>query len=157
MAETPRPKPVEYYNPRPLILGVCFFWGVAMGFCLFYFSPPKQIADPGYGREQTEVVLPKNPASDLERRRSGTPDIAPVTPAPKSVVPARPRLESMEIDPPTPSLTTEGGLTGRTAHLLLPTQPRAPSQRPPSESGTLRPTRKPPAGSPTPPLPELFP
>ncbi len=157
MAEPTRSRPVEYYNPRPLILGFCFFWGVAMGFCLFYFSPPKQIANPNYSRETTELVLPKNPVSEIERRRTGAPDIAPVTPAPKTASQTRPRLETLEIDPPAPTLTTEGGLTGRTAHLLLPSQPRPLAPRPTGDAGQLRPTRRSPPGNPTPPLPELFP
>lgn len=152
MAEAPRPRPVEVYNPRPLILGICFFWGIAMGFCLFYFAPPKQMG--GQGDDGKENVLVPTPTSDLEtRRRENTPDIAPVLATPETLQQAnRLKIETMEMDPPAPILTTEGGLTGRTAHILR--QRVRDTSRPATQP--LRPGTRPSTPIP-PPIPELMP
>ena len=149
MAEAPRPRPVEYYNPRPLILGICFFWGIAMGFCLFYFAPPKQMGGPESGPKPEDILTPA-PASPGVRRNEGIPDIATVTPAPETVQEKRPSLETMELEPPTPILSTEGGLTGRTAHPLRPSGER-------SVSSPSQPVRRPQQPAALPPIPELMP
>lgn len=147
MAEASRTRPIEYYNPRTLILGVCFFWGVVMGFCLFYFAPPKQMSDPNQTNStQTEPV--RSTMSEVERRRLDTPNIAEVAPAPDPVASQRPRMETLELEPPAPTLTTEGGLTGRTAHALT-SQPNAAAQ--PAARA------RPPTPSTPPPIPELMP
>lgn len=147
MAEAARPRPVEYYNPRPLILGICFFWGVAMGFCLFYFAPPKQMTDQNQNRGE-EVAPARTTMSEIERRRLDTPNIAEVAPAPEPAASQRPRMETFELEPPAPALSTEGGLTGRTAPALTP-QPNAvaqPQQR-----------RRPQQALTPPPIPDLMP
>ena len=149
MAEAPRPRPAEYYNPRPLILGICFFWGVAMGFCLFYFSPPKQMTrvvvdDPVTGD------LPASPETEEERRKRGLPTISPVTPTLEPDVPHRPGLETMDLEPLFPVLTTEGGLTGRTARPLAQHGQRRPS------TAVQPPSTRPPMTTP-PPIPDLMP
>ncbi|MCD8141217.1 MAG: hypothetical protein LUE17_15880 [Planctomycetaceae bacterium] len=148
MAEAARQRPIEYYNPRPLILGICFFWGVVMGFCLFYFAPPKQMTDSTQGRSE-ETMPVRSTMSELERRRLDTPNIAEVAPAPDPVTSARPRMEVLELEPPAPILSTEGGLSGRNAHTLAP-QPDSTSQQPPQR-------RRPTQVAAPPPIPELMP
>lgn len=142
MPEAIRPRQVEYYNPRPLILGICFFWGVAMGFCLYFFRAP----------EQTVVVqqpaAPTAPTAVLEtpeqRRVEGVPSITHVDT--QQAAPTRPRFETMEFPPPAPALTTAGGLSGRTATDLRP-----PARTQPTPSG--RPVYQ----TTPPPIPELMP
>lgn len=146
MADAPRPRPVEYYNPRPLILGICFFWGIAVGFCLFYFAPPKQMG----GTQSPDVEdAPAAPTMSVEeKRRLGTPEITSVTPAPD--VPETPRLrfETLVVEPPFPTLTAEGGMTGRTAHVLRQRSGRRPpAQTDPQQRRPMTP----------PPIPELMP
>lgn len=155
MADVPRPKPVEYYNPRLLILGICFFWGIAMGFCIFYFSPPKQMLGQGQTNGGQQDVVPVATMSDRERRRLDAPDIASVEPTPETVQTAsRLKIETMEMEPPMPVLTTEGGLTGRTT--ALPGQ-RQQWQASPSAAQSPETRPRPPAFSAPPPIPELMP
>lgn len=153
MADAPRPRPVEYYNPRPLILGICFFWGIAMGFCLFYFAPPKQMMGAGQNDGGQESPLIPTPMSERERRHLDTPDIAAVDPTPNAGQANRLKIDVMEMDPPTPVLTTEGGLTGRTAHILRMQQLQNP--RPVSQPTTPR--TRPSTMTTPPPIPELMP
>ncbi len=146
MAETARPRPVEYYNPRPLILGVCFLWGVAMGFCLYFFRAPEQMPSAGPDKPDIAVASPASPQSELERRRQDTPNIAVVESAPAPAA-AKPTIEDIPLDPPPALLTTEGGLSGRTAKPLGRPPARAPAP------GQARPSPL----APPPPLPELMP
>lgn len=156
MADVTRQRSIEYYNPRPMILGLCFFWGIAMGFCLFYFSPPKQMMRQEARREDAPVL----PAvmSDRERRHLDTPNIAPVAPAPEEAQDNRPRLETMDLELPPPLLTTDGGLTGRTARpLALPPVTTTVVQPTPAVT-PLGPVQQPQYRTPPPPpIPELFP
>lgn len=146
MAEAPRPRQVEYYNPRGLILGVCFFWGVAMGFLLFYFAPPKALPQPPPPPPPPPVSSrPAGPG-----RGDGIPIITEVPLAPETQT-QRPRLETMDLDPPSPVLTTEGGLTGRTAQPLTPSPARTTTAQPPAR----RPTQ--PVMTSPPPIPDLMP
>lgn len=115
MAEAPRPRPIEYYNPRGLILGICFVWGIAVGFLLFYMAPPKVIPTQGSGKQEGETTAA--PTQTTGRDEQILPPIADVQVAPATV---RPRLESMILESPPPILTPEGGLTGRTAPPLAP-------------------------------------
>lgn len=148
MAETVRQRPVEYYNPRPLILGVCFFWGVVMGFCLYFFRAPDQLPDNRpESRTAAAAAVPVNPQSELERRREGAPNIAVVEPAPADAAPQKPTLEQIQLDPPPALLTTEGGLTGKIAK---PLGARTVQQPPRGQS-------RPGPLAPPPPLPELMP
>lgn len=148
MAEAVRPRPVEYYNPRPLILGICFFWGVVMGFCLFYFAPPKQMTDPNQTRGE-EVTPARTTMTEIERRRLDTPNIAEVAPAPEPTASQGPRMETLDLEPPAPTLSTEGGLTGRTAPALTP-QPDPTAAQP-------VPRRRQPQVLAPPPIPDLMP
>lgn len=155
MAEAARPRPVEYYNPRLLILGICFFWGVAIGFCMFYFAPPKQMSGEGGQNGSQQDVVPVATMTDQERRRLDMPDIATVEPTPETVQPAtRLRIESMEMEPPAPVLTTDGGLTGRTAR--LPGRRFVPGESPASIFTAPAPPPRPVLTEP-PPIPELWP
>lgn len=150
MAEAQRARPMEYYNPRVLILGACFCWGVAMGFCLFYFSPPQQMMGPA----QSAAAAPAEPRAQLtdqERRRVDVPMLEDVTPAPTTST-QLPAFETMPIEPHMPAVTTEGGLTGRTAQPLARLNPRpysnpAPAPRAPAPAAPAAP----------PPIPELMP
>ena len=144
MAETTlRPRQIEYYNPRPLVLTMCFFWGVVMGFCLFYFSPPKQLTQPEQAPVQTPV--PQTPTKTVEDRRTeGVPTVTSIT---DEQLPQKPRFETMDFPLPPVPLTTEGGMTGRYA------PPPAPlSSRPP-----VAPMPSVPADPLAPPIPELMP
>jgi hypothetical protein len=153
MADAPRPKPVEYYNPRLLILGLCFFWGIAMGFCMFYFAPPKQMLGQSQRDGAQQDVVPVATMSDRERRRIDAPDIATVEPTPETIQTAnRLKIETMEMEPPIPILTTEGGLTGRTTHILGQGRGQTPSA-----GSSPEPRARPPALSQPPPIPELLP
>ena len=149
MAEAQRARPMEYYNPRPLILGMCFCWGVAMGFCLFYFSPPKQMMGPEQNTGENEPQTPRNQLTDQERRRVGAPTLVDVAPAPEATA-KLPMFETMTVEPHMPAVTTDGGLTGRTA------QPLARQNLRPYSAPT--PTRRTPAPAlEPPPIPELMP
>ena len=147
MPEAQRPRAVEYYNPRPLLLGLCFFWGIVVGFSLFYFAPPKEmdrtVQKPP---DENPVVTPVPPSI---RRDQDRPEIVNVDPAPDSGASLQPRMETLVIEPPVPALITDGGLTGRTAQPLTD-----PSRRPPAATTGLRPTQ--PRMTP-PPMPELMP
>lgn len=155
MADAPRPRPVEYYNPRPLILGICFFWGIAIGFCLFYFAPPKQMMGVGQNDGNKEDTLPTTTMSERERRHLDTPNIADVAPTPEVVQTNRLRIETMEMEPPAPVLTTEGGLNGRTAHVLRQRDRQYYSGQSVGQPAQSRP-RQPTMMTP-PPIPELMP
>lgn len=162
MADALRPKPAEYYNPRPLILGVCFFWGIAVGFFLFFFAPPKQSTDAQPARSDAAAAAPAT-MTEVERRRQDIPVIADVDLQREAAAPsARPRLETMDLDPPLGILTTEGGLNGKMARPLRSVPSGAPGAatagggtvRAPSSAGSARP---PPAPVAPPPIPELLP
>lgn len=146
MTEAPRIRPVESFNPRPYLLGLCFLWGIGVGFCLFYFSPPKQIAG------KVEAPPPEQPqvASKPRIRDEDVPATTVIPDAP-TAEPARPRLENMQIESPAPILTTEGGLSGRTAAPLT-----VKPQRPSAPQTPVR-TRPPPPMQQPPPIPELMP
>lgn len=144
MAEAARPRPMEYYNPRPLILGICFCWGIVMGFCLYYFRPPEQPAPPA--RTGTETAEPVTATGVRPDRAADLPVITPVDDRTPTVA-ARPNLLTMELEPPPAILTTEGGLTGRVAAPPQQGAPRMPS---------VPPTRGAPMTAP-PPIPELMP
>lgn len=150
MADAQRARPMEYYNPRPLILGMCFCWGVAMGFCLFYFSPPKQMMGPEQNAGANQPEAPKSQLTDQERRRVGTPTLVEVAPAPETAA-RRPAFETMTVEPHMPAVTTEGGLTGRTAQPLARQNPRPYSAPTPSRRPATPPAMEPP------PIPELMP
>lgn len=145
-AAAARSRPVEYYNPRPLILVLCFIWGTAVGFSLNFFRDREDLsAQPQNNAASHPVAAPTAP-SELERRRQDTPNIAEVAPTPVTATAARPTIEDIEIAPPDAVLTTEGGLTGRTAAPLA-RRPQ-PDPRPPGRApGPPRP----------PPIPDLFP
>ncbi len=149
MAETQRARPVEYYNPRPLILGICFCWGVAMGFCLFYFSPPKEMMPPERSAGSAQPETPRAQLTDQERRRVGEPTLVEVAPAPETSA-RQPAFETMTIEPHMPAVSTEGGLTGRTARPLVLQNLRPYSDPAPAP-------RAPPRPPAPPPIPELMP
>jgi hypothetical protein len=129
---------------------LCFFWGVAIGFCLFYFAPPKQMLGVGQTDGGQEDILPQATMTEIERRRLDTPDIADVAPATEAVQTNRLRIETMELEPPAPVLTTEGGLNGRTA--------RMPGQQYSGQSLTRPNSVRPPQPMlAPPPIPELMP
>lgn len=150
MAEIVRPRLIEYYNPRPLILGVCFCGGMVAGFFLYLLRTPEM---PGIAPPiQTPEVpaIPANRQTGIERRQEGVPVIAGVEPTPAPTGGQRPSFETMEINPPPVALITEGGLTGKNA-------------RPIDEKGrrSLRPAETWNQAAPTisvpPPLPDLMP
>lgn len=145
MAEPARPRPVEYYSPRPLILGLCFCWGVVIGFGLYYFRPPESLPaiDTGSGRtnDTPSPAAVSNPAG----RFGDAPAIASIEPTPSIPADSRPSFLASEWQLPPPLLTTDGGLTGRNAQA-----PIHPSRRPPEPAATPSMTRPPP-------LPELMP
>lgn len=149
MAEAPRPRQVEYYNPRGLILGVCFFWGVVMGFLLFYLSPPKVL--PGQDKPPQDEQAAGPAAPGLPNRHENVPVITAVPLAPEAQS-QRPRLETMVLEPPTPALTTEGGLTGRTAQPLT-----TGTTRPQAGSPPARRPQQPQVMDGPPPIPDLMP
>ncbi len=149
MAEAQRARPMEYYNPRPLVLGICFCWGVAMGFCLFYFSPPKQMMGPAQDAGVNQPETRRAQLTDQERRRVGEPTLVEVAPAPEPSA-RQPAFETMTIEPRMPVVSNEGGLTGRTARPLAWRNPRPYSDPAPAP-------RAQPAPAAPPPIPELMP
>lgn len=142
MPDAARPRPVEFYNPRPLILSVCFLWGVAMGFCIFYFSPPEERP----ARVEVATDGSATPAPEPGRRLPELPNVASIPDIPEALRNNKVRIEDFEIVPPQAVLTTEGGITGRTA--------KAPGANPirPGE-----PSRGPAISPMAPPIPELMP
>lgn len=155
MAEATRVRPIEYYNPRPLILSVCFIWGIAVGFGVNFFRSP-QVAEEipaSKGGHVAEAVRPV--PSEIERRRMDLPNVAEVEPAPVVSPSIKQTLENFDVEPPQAILTVEGGLTGQTAQPIRqapaaasPSAPAAPTVTP---SG---PSAPPP---PPPPIPDLMP
>lgn len=142
MVDAARPRQLEFYNPRPLILGVCFFWGVIMGFCLFYFSPPQDLSGRPNPVDDDPVAVPV----DTTRRLPELPSVTNIPEAPDAIRNNKVTIEEYEVTPPQAVLTTEGGITGKTA--------KAPGSR------STRPNAPPraPATSPmAPPIPELMP
>lgn len=142
MADVARPRPLEFYNPRPLILAMCFFWGAVMGFCLFYFSPPKEFAG-----KKTKLRPDPQPAPAPGARNVSPPEITHIADTlPEAVRSNKVSIENFEVYPPQANLTTEGGLTGKTAAPLKPQTPRpaAPHNRSPTAPMA-------------PPIPELMP
>jgi hypothetical protein len=84
------------------------------------------------------------------------PDIANVEPTPEAVQTInRLRIEAMEMEPPAPVLTTEGGLTGRTAR--LPGQRFQAGESPASIFTAPATPPRAPAFTEPPPIPELWP
>ncbi|MCC8190137.1 MAG: hypothetical protein LIP77_05790 [Planctomycetes bacterium] len=147
MAEMARPRPVEYYNPRPLILGLCFLWGIGVGFLLFYLAPPTETV--ARAPTPTDAVPPAPPPEPRDRQGQAP----PITLVPETVdapTVRRQTLEEIDLPPPAAALTTAGGLTGRTAPMPRPATARPPAAEP--ASAPLRPPR------PTqPPIPDLLP
>lgn len=147
MAETARIRPGEVRNPRPLILAMCFIWGIIMGFSINFFRTPETPFTQQPARQEQEAGSLRPPMSELERRHQDTPNIAQVEPAPQTARTQRPTLENVDVPAPALLLTTEGGLTGKTA-----SQPGARSP----QSG-LSPSTRPPVPRTPPPLPDLMP
>lgn len=147
MAEATRIRPSEVRNPRPLILAICFIWGIAMGFSINFFRTPETpfASPPAQPTPETEALRP--PVSELERRHQDTPNIAQVEPAPQIGKQLRPTLEDIDVPAPALQLTTEGGLTGKTA-----SYPGARAAQP-----GLSPPSGPSAPRTPPPLPDLMP
>lgn len=142
MADVAR-RQLEFYNPRPLILGICFFWGAIMGFLLFYFSPPTQLAEKKKTSEPPTQLQP----ADTRRRWDDAPNITNVPDTPASVTSPRTGFENLVVEPPPVLLTTEGGITGK-----LASRPRTPTERPaPPATGPALGNGRPP------PIPELMP
>lgn len=117
MPEVSRIRNEEFNNLRPLILFLCFVWGVAMGFMLNFFRPPE--VDPATLAQNRAVAQSQAAAapqlSETERRYAGAPTIANIDPAPLPASAARMSFEDAVIEPPNVVLTTQGGLTGKTA------------------------------------------
>lgn len=152
MSEPASPRPVEYYNPRPLILGLCFFWGVVIGFCLFYFSPPKNLSVQTTQQTTTDFT-PAGPTRTLEERRNqGIPNSSSVDTTVN--MPVRRGFESLDLVPPIVVLTTEGGLTGKTARPLSPSTTR---QTPTAILPEIPGVPVTPVAPAEPPLPDLMP
>ncbi len=153
MAEATRVRPVEYYNPRPLILGLCFAWGIAVGFGLNFFRSPEVLDNPNSSPSEQISTTARPIPSEIERRRQDIPNVAEVEPAPVSASSIKQTLENVPVEPPAAILTTEGGLTGRTAQPIRPqTSSASSSPVPASPTGTSAGTPPPP-----PPIPDLSP
>lgn len=115
-----RPRGEDFRNLRPLILTVCFVWGVVLGFTLNFFRTPENVNQAATQNQQAGQSAPdaaqsSKPMTELERRHAGTPAIAPIEPAPQPSNTNRLLIEDAVIAAPQVNLTTEGGLTGRTA------------------------------------------
>lgn len=126
MPEATRVRPIEYHSPRGLILGICFVWGIGVGFSINFFRGTDTVGqqDP-VKNEQTTTAVRTMP-TELERRRQDIPNVADVDPTPSLASATRSTIEDVVVEPPSAILTTEGGLTGRTAAPLNVTR-RAPA------------------------------
>lgn len=114
MADVAHGKIIEYVSPRPLILLACFLWGVGTGFAFNLFGA----SEPQTPAAQQSKTTPTGPVpahtSDIERRRQDIPSLAEVEPAQVQTLPTRLTVEDIDIPAPPVSLSTDGGLTGRT-------------------------------------------
>lgn len=152
MPESIRARHEEYNNLRPLILIVCFVWGVLAGFALNFFRAPQLPVEPQSG-QQAAVATAAAPATqqmtETERRYAGAPAIASIDSVPAPVNQERADFEAMPVSAPSVILTTEGGLTGKNAK-----RPRligqAPAAPPGYQSGQI-------AAPPMPLIPDLNP
>ena len=114
----------ERRNLRPLILGICFAWGLFMGFLINFFRA-----------DEVEIkIIPENQQisansnnkqladSDNSRRTAGLPAIASVDTAPSVAATenmgSRKTLEQMPPEAPAVNLNIEFGLTGKTAAVV---------------------------------------
>ena len=144
MAEQIRQRPIEFYNPRPMILGVCFFWGIVMGFSLNFFREPEIIEEPKKPPTEGTPSDDKPSRNPEDERLQNVPKIASIDDT--ATIVRRPSIDELDVPAPAVSLSTDGGLTGRTA---LPPTPRAPGS---AGGGQYRPA---PTGPP--PIPDLLP
>ncbi|MDR1612754.1 MAG: hypothetical protein LBT97_08210 [Planctomycetota bacterium] len=130
MIESARPQREEYVNPRPLILTLCFAWGIAMGFLLNFFRQP-ETAGANEAQPAPSLVVKHVEAAGgqpgVDRRLEGAPTIAAIEPTLAVVAGEKLSFENTTVPLPSVSLSTEGGLTGRIAALPR-SQPR-PSRR----------------------------
>ena len=121
MPELARLRGEEYTSIRPLILVLCFVWGVIMGFALNYFRPvdsaPQPVTETANSSARSSVESTAQ-SSDMDRRYEGAPAIAAIEPAPAPLANARPSFDNSVVGPPAVVLTIEGGLTGRNARRL---------------------------------------
>lgn len=131
MPELARAQSEEFVSPRFLILGLCFIWGVGVGFALNFFrtpepdvAPPTQAAPPSQPRRDTAAAL-----NDLDRRADEAPAIAVVEPAAVPLQSDRSGFENMDIAPPAVLISPEIGLNGLTARERR-SQPAAPPGMP---------------------------
>lgn len=120
----------EAINPRPLILILCFIWGIAMGFLLNFFRQPagNGVDDARVGQNMTASVVDSRTApAGPERRIEGTPAITVIEPTRAHASGERLSIETMPIPTPAVPLTTDVGLTGRLAAI---SETQQPSPRP---------------------------
>ncbi len=142
MPEMTKARHEEYNNLRPLILIICFAWGVLAGFSLNFFSTPQLPIEPQTGQQTatadssataanaTNAAPATQPMSETERRYAGAPAIASVDSVPAPVPQEQVDFESMQVSAPSVILTTEGGLTGKNAK-----RPRLAGQAPAAPPG----------------------
>lgn len=142
--EAVRPRPAEYYNPRPLILGLCFIWGIVMGFSLQYFRPVETpiVTTSQTNTPETQPITQPSKAEQTSRRDSAPPVADVDAQFPLNIV-QKTTMDNIVISPPPALLTTEGGLTAKLA------EPIESSPKP------VQPSKRSPAN--WPPLPELQP
>lgn len=133
MPELARHRGEEYHNLRPVILLLCFIWGVGMGFSLNFFRSPtidSQSTAQDMALQSAQKPLGNAQArqpTDIERRHAGTPTIAPIEPTPAAVRRDRLSFEDVEVGPPAVILTIEGGLTGKSVGRSSDTRHLQPS------------------------------
>ena len=149
----------ERKNIRPYILGLCFFWGMLLGF-LVYINTPSFAQNQEKVLRQEAVEAEQRRATERENPRPVTqaPDFKAVDREPAVIVDVDPLIKQVDIDslmPPKPdnnlravpepmtvAINTSWGLTGQTTY--RPLKPVKLEKKAPVVDFTTRPAPPPP-------------
>lgn len=142
MADLTREIHDERRNLRPVILTLCFIWGMLLGFALnFTRSDPPEDAAAAQSAQVLAALPPPEPvateAQIAVNRTEGLPAITPVekTPPLTTIEPAVQSTDLLDADKPPVQMSVEYGLNGRTA--APPKKGLAPVKAPTPEAAPV--------------------